>query len=466
MAGMADLPSGVVTFLFTDIEGSTELVDTLAERYPALLQRHHELMRGVIAAHGGVEVGTEGDAFFVVFTSPAAAVRAAVEAQQLLSAERWHPRSTVRVRMGLHTAEAVLGGDNYVGMDVHRASRIASAGYGGQILLSDATRTLVAPALPVGTRLDDLGSHRLKGLPGPERIFQVTVEGLPSGFPPLASLEVRPNNLPRLVTSFVGRKVEVHEVTDRLSSARLITLTGPGGTGKTRLAIRVAEEVIADYEHGCWFVALDALRDPELVPSTIAGALDLRVAPDRSVMTTLEEFLAHRELLLVLDNFEQVSAAGPYLGELLRAAPRLRLLTTSRAPLHIHGEHEYPVPPLGILPELRTAFAPTAESLSRYDAVQLFIERAVAVKPDFRVTNANAPAVAEICARRRTCLSGSARCWVRSNGATACSASRNGDSSPACRSPAAVSRWRQRTSYAVAMSWELRSSLASVRCSI
>jgi predicted ATPase/class 3 adenylate cyclase len=393
---MPALPTGIVTFLFTDIEGSTELVRALGERYPAVLARHGELLRGAVHGQGGTAFGTEGDALFAVFVSPAAAVRAAADAQRALAAEPWPDGHPVRVRMGIHTGEGHLGGDDYVGIDVHRAARVASAGHGGQILVSDATRALVEHALPDGFSLQDLGAYRLKGLANPERIHQVTAEGLPAAFPPLHSLELRPNNLPADLTSFIGRDRQIREISDRLAGTRLLTLTGPGGTGKTRLAIRVAEELIDAYAHGAWFVALEALRDPELVPPAIATALGVTLPADRPALDALEAWLAERELLLVLDNCEQVTAAGPGIARLLAAGPGLRVLATSRIPLHVRGEQEYPVPPLMTLPE---GPALTAERLSQYEAVRLFIERALAVKPEFEVTNANAPAVAQICAR-------------------------------------------------------------------
>jgi predicted ATPase/class 3 adenylate cyclase len=393
---MPALPTGIVTFLFTDIEGSTELVRALGERYPAVLARHTELLRGAVDGQGGAEFGTEGDALFAVFVSPAAAVRAAADAQRALGSERWPDDHPVRVRIGIHTGEGRLGGHDYVGIDVHRAARVASAGHGGQILISDATRALVEQALPDGVRLQDLGTYRLKGLAGPERIHQVTVEGLPASFPPLHSLELRPNNLPADLTSFIGRDRQIREISARLAGTRLLTLTGPGGTGKTRLAIRVAEELIGDYRHGTWFVPLEALRDPELVPPAIATAVGVSLPADRPAIAALETWLAERELLLVLDNCEQVTAAGSSIARLLAAAPGLRVLATSRIPLHVRGEQEYPVPPLTTLPD---GPALTAERLSQFEAVRLFIERAVAVKPEFQVTNANAPAVAQICAR-------------------------------------------------------------------
>ena len=393
---MPALPTGIVTFLFSDIEGSTVLVHALGERYPAVLARHSELLRGAVSGEGGTEFGTEGDALFAVFVSPAAAVRAAADAQRALTAEPWPDDHPVRVRIGIHTGEGHLGGHDYVGIDVHRAARVASAGHGGQILISDATRALVEQVLPDGLSLQDLGTYRLKGLASPERIHQVTVKGLPTIFPPLNSLELRPNNLPAEMTSFIGRDRQIREISNRLAGTRLLTLTGPGGTGKTRLAIRVAEELIGEYGQGTWFVPLEALRDPDLVPPAIATALGVTLPADRPALDALETWLAERELLLVLDNCEQVIAAGAGIARLLAAAPDLRVLATSRTPLHVHGEQEYPVPPLMTLPEGPDL---TADRLSQYEAVRLFVERAVAVKPGFQVTNENAPAVAQICAR-------------------------------------------------------------------
>ena len=395
---MRELPTGTVTFLFTDIEGSTNLVSTLGDQYAAVLNRHHQLMRENFGAHGGTEVMSEGDAFFVVFRSPADAVRGAVEAQRALHAENWPAAAQVRVRMGAHTGDAVLGGDNYIGIDVHRASRIAGAGHGGQILVSDATRALSEQSLPDGVTLRDLGQHRLKDLPAPERLYQLVVADLPHAFPELRSLDARPNNLPMPITSFIGRERQIAEITERLGHTRMLTLSGPGGTGKTRISIRVAQDLLTNYEHGCWFVALDALSDAELVPSEIATALGVKIAGSQSVTEALKAWLADRELLLVLDNFEQVTPAAAVVSELLAAAPRLHVLATSRTPLHIYGESEYPVPPLATVGELRAAGG-SAVALSQFEAVRLFIDRALAVRPDFQVTNANAPAVAEICVR-------------------------------------------------------------------
>jgi predicted ATPase/class 3 adenylate cyclase len=395
---MAELPTGTVTFLFTDIEGSTQHLTSLGADFERVIDRHHEILRNRIGEHGGTVVSTEGDAFFAVFADPSAAVGAAVDAQRDLAAEMWPAGREVRVRMGMLTGQGTLGGDSYVGLDVHRTARIAAAAHGGQVVIADATRGLVAHVLPNGVATRDLGEHRLKDLPQPEHLFQLSIDGLPADFPPLRSLDARPNNLPATLSSFVGRARETHEIVGLLGGARLLTLTGPGGTGKTRLALRVAGELLGEYRHGCWFVALEAISDPELVPPAIASALGVGIPGDRPALDVLGEWLADRELLLVLDNFEQVTGAAPLVARLLAAAPGLRVLATSRTPLHVYGEAEYPVPPLAVVSELMAASS-SAAALSQYEAVQLFIERAGAAKPGFTVTNANAPALAEICIR-------------------------------------------------------------------
>jgi predicted ATPase/class 3 adenylate cyclase len=390
------LPTGTVTFMFTDIEGSTRLLQRLGPSYPEILEEHHRLLREAIEGSGGIPLGTEGDSVFAVFASPVAAVAAAIAAQRALASAYWPNGAEVRVRVGLHTGEGSLGGQNYVGLDVHRAARISAAGHGGQILVSDATRTLVARTLPEGVTLLDLGEHRLKDLDRPEHLFQLAADELPQDFPPVRSLDVRPTNLPHQLTSFIGRAREVARVKELLAETQLLTLTGPGGTGKTRLAIQAAAALLDGFADGCFFVPLSPISDPSLLLSTIAQVLGVQEAGDRPMAETLNEYLEPKEILLVLDNFEQILEAGPAVGELLNHNPRLKAVVTSRAVLHVHGEHEFPVPPLA-LPE--PGEHPTAESLGQYEAVALFIQRARAMRPDFEVTNKNAPAVAEICAR-------------------------------------------------------------------
>jgi predicted ATPase len=360
-----------------------------------LLEDHCRILRRAIAEGDGVEVSTEGDAFFAVFPSAPQAVAAAVAAQQALSSHDWPHGARVLVRMGLHTGEGMLGGENYLGIDVHRAARIAAAGHGGQVLVSTATRGLVEGSLPTGTGLRDLGAHRLKDLARPEQLSQLTVEGLPGEFPPLRTLEVSPNNLPIQRTSFVGREREVTEAAKLLEGTRLLTLTGPGGTGKTRLSLQVAAEAVERFPDGVYFVPLASVADPDLVPSAILTQLELHQAsgPPLDALCT---YLADKRMLLVLDNFEQILLAAVQLAELLDRAQDLKVLVTSRAPLHIYGEQEFPVPPLGVPDPGRL---PPLETLAEHEAVVLFVERARAAQPSFSLTEENAPAVAEISAR-------------------------------------------------------------------
>jgi predicted ATPase/class 3 adenylate cyclase len=392
---------GTVTFLFSDIEGSTRLLQQLGDRYAAGLEQHQRLIRDAIAEHDGDEIATEGDSFFVAFPSASGAVQAAVRAQRSLIGAEWPAGEAFRVRMGLHTGEATRGGDSYVGIDVHRAARIAAAAHGGQVLVSETTRVLVEASLPPGASLRDLGSHRLKDLSAPERLHQLVIDGVPDEFPPLMTLDATPNNLPVQLTSFLGREREIGEVEALLEKHRLVTLTGPGGTGKTRLSLQVAGRAADRYPDGVYFVGLSTLTDAGLVAATIAHALEL---PDRGGRSDLERVLDHvaqKRLLLVLDNFEQLTAAAPVVSQLLTHAPALGVLATSREALHLYGEQEYPVPPLGVPPldDQGSHGHPDVQSLSQYESVALFIERAMAVKPDFAVDNENAPAVAEICVR-------------------------------------------------------------------
>jgi len=390
------LPTGTVTFLFSDIEGSTRFVAALGSGFTAVLERHQAILREAFEAPGGVEVATEGDSFFVVFASASGAIRAAVAAQRALAAEPWAREvGAVRVRMGLHTGEGALGGDNYAGMDVHRAARIAAAAHGGQVLISASTRALIEGSLPADVQLRDLGAFRLKDLDQPERLVQLSIEGLEGTFPAPRTLE-SPTNLPPQVTSFIGRTKEIAEIGELVGRSRLVTLTGPGGTGKTRLSLRVADTVKDAFPDGVFFVELAPIMDPGLIPTTIAQAIGLREDPARPVIDSLEDHLGDKRLLLVLDNFEQLVSGASVVGRLLEAASGLTVLTSSREALHLRGEQEYPVPPLGV-PDPRSL--PSAEAVSEYEAVALFIQRARAVKPDFAVTNDNAPAVAEICAR-------------------------------------------------------------------
>ena len=394
---MKDLPTGTVTFLFTDIEGSTRLLERLGERYREVQRRHDAILRAAIAGGNGWEVSTEGDAFFAVFPTPRDAVRAVTRAQRELAAEPWSGGDAVRVRMGVHTGEGILAGDSYLGLDVNRTARIAAAAHGGQALLSDATRGLVDRSLPPGLGLRDLGLHRLKDLTRPEHLHQLVIDGLEQDFPPPRTLDARPHNLPTQLTRFIGRDQQISRIRELLATNRLVTLTGPGGIGKTRLGLQVAADALTDFRDGAFFVDLSALIDPELVAPEIAAALRLRAEPGRDVLDILGDHLREKELLLVLDNFEQVLDAGTSVVEpLLRASPGLKALVTSRVPLHLYGEHEYPVPSLELPdPERITEL----ESLLQLEAVALFAERAAAGKPNFRITARNARSVAEITAR-------------------------------------------------------------------
>lgn len=393
---MPTLPSGTVTFLFTDIEGSTRLLQELGGAYTAVLDEHAAIIRRAVAEGGGAVVNTGGDSFFAVFPTPTGALQAAVAAQLGLAGHDWSSGQPLRVRMGLHTGEGVLRGDDYVGLDVHRAARIAGAAHGGQVILSGATRGLVERELPDGAALRDLGEHRLKDIVRPEHLHDLVIEGLPAEFPPPRTIEARPTNLPLQLTSFVGRQAEIAEIRELLDRSRLLTLTGAGGTGKTRLALRVAAEAVANFADGAFFVDLSPVVDAALVPPAVAMALGVPEEPGRPILEGVKEHLRGRELLLVVDNFEQVTDAGPVIEELLSAAPKLKVMVTSRIVLSLRGEQEYGVPPLeppdpDRLPDLLT--------LGRYDAVRLFAERAMAVSPRFEVTEENAPAVAGITAR-------------------------------------------------------------------
>ena len=394
-ARVTDLPIGTVTFLFTDVEGSTRLAQELGDAWPPLLERHREIARSAWAEHDGVEVGTEGDSFFVVFTSAPGAVAAAVATQRGLAAEPWPSGSEIRIRIGMHTGEGVLSGGSYVGLDVHRAARISAAGHGGQVLVSSTTRALVEGSLPQGVTLREMGEHRLKDLSRPERIWDLVVKGIASDFPPLRTLNAVPNNLPMQLTSFLGREREIAEGRQLLIEGRLLTLTGPGGTGKTRLALQIAADATDRFPDGIYFVPLGSISQWDLVLPTIAQAVGI-VDPGMQPLDRLVEHIGTDCILLVLDNFEQVNDAAPQIAELLARAPKISVLVTSRSPLRVSGEQEYPVPPLGV-PDPQ--HLPDLEQLSTYESVALFTERAMAVRPDFAVTSANAPAVAEICVR-------------------------------------------------------------------
>src|SRR5262245_12210552 len=351
-----DLPSGTVTFLFTDVEGSTRLLHELGgESYAEAMAAHRRTLREAFASHGGVEVDTQGDAFFIVFATAPAALAAAGEAQARLV------EGPIRVRMGIHTGAPLLADEGYVGADVHRAARIAAAGHGGQVLVSSATAALVE-----SSRLRNLGEHRLKDLSAPERLYQLG----DTDFPPLRSLYQ--TNLPVPSTPFAGREQELRELLGLIMRAdvRLLTLTGPGGTGKTRLGLQAAGELTDQYPDGVWWVPLASLRDPQMVLESAAHALDAK--------NGLAAHIGDQSMLVLFDNFEHVVEAADEVGRLLKSCPRLELLVTSREPLHITGEQEYAVPPF-----------------AEEEGVDFFLARARAVTHDF----ARTAAVSKICLR-------------------------------------------------------------------
>ena len=393
---MANLPSGTVTFLFTDIEGSTRLLQQLGEKFATLITEQQQILREACETHNGRVVSIQGDSFFMAFPSAVDAINAVVQSQRELAAHRWTNGVSVRVRMGLHTGESQINASDYVGIDVHRAARIAAAAHGGQVLLSQTTLDLIQNDLPDEVTTRDLGNHRLKDLRQPKHLYQLVINDLPSSFPPIKSLNALANNLPIQLTSFIGREKEIREVKQVILDHRLVTLTGLGGSGKTRLALQAAAEMIEHFHNGVFFVALAPITDPGLVASTIAQAIGITESGGRSIIDGLKDYLQGKSLLLLLDNFEQVISAAALVAELLVAGRELKILVTSREGLRIGGEHEYPVPPLA-LPILTQL--PSLEALTQYAAVKLFIQRAQAVKPDFNITNDTASAVAEICYR-------------------------------------------------------------------
>jgi len=378
---VTSLPTGVVTFVFTDIEGSTRLLNELASGYKDLVERHSDIIKSAVEKAGGLVVSTEGDSFFLVFTSPTDAIRAIGQFQNDLAAEPWSNDRKVAVRVGVHTGEGALGGENYWGVDVHRAARIAASGHGGQVLLSGVTAALAAPHVPPMFALRSLGIHRFKDLAEGEEVYQLLIEGLPAEFGPLTSLPRTNHNLPVQLTSFVHR-AELVQVGELLSSSRLVTLTGPGGTGKTRLAIQAGAEEIDRHRDGVWFVPLAAITDHELVTSAVASVLSLQL-PERLPDERPGELLNRKQMLLILDNFEQVLKAAESVATWLHHAHDLKILVTSRSPLHISGEREFAVPALDLDSE----------------AVALFVERAQAARPGFIIDEDNASTIARIVAR-------------------------------------------------------------------
>jgi len=390
-----ELPRGTLTFLFTDIEGSTRRWEQHAAAMQRAVAVHDDILRGAIESNGGVIFKTGGDAFYAVFPSATDAVRATFDGQQAIKSAQWGEIGPLRVRMALHTGIAELRDHDYFGPPLNRVSRLLSTGAGGQVLLSDATVSLVREGLPPGASLKDLGDHRLRDLSGSLHVFQLLHADLPSDFPALKSLDTVPNNLPTQVTSFVGRERELARVKELLGTSRVLTLTGVGGTGKSRLSVQAAAELLEHYPDGVWFIELGPLAQPELVPQTVAVALGIREEPGQPILSTLLATLGPKKALVVLDNCEHLVGACASLADaLIHGCPKLGILASSREALQIGGETTLRVPPLA---SADPSNMPLLEEFARYEAVRLFVDRASAVQPAFALTPANAHAVAQIC---------------------------------------------------------------------
>jgi predicted ATPase/class 3 adenylate cyclase len=396
---MVDLPGGSVTFLFTDVEGSTALWERDRAAMRAAVKQHLDLLRGAIQAHGGVLYKTIGDGTQSAFPTPASALAAALDAQRALLTELWpDPPGALRVRMGLHAGEAEPEGNDYLAAPLNRLARLLGVASGGQILFTEAVQHLVQDDLPMGASLRDLGEVRLRDLERSERIFVLVHPTLPDDAPRSGVGQGVPRHFPPPLTPFLGRETEIDEVTGLLHSpqVRLLTLTGPGGTGKTRLAQEIGLRLASAFADGAVFVDLAPLRDPALVLPEVAAVLGLRGAAGGALGDVARGYLAERELFLVLDNFEHLLEATPVVANLLAAGPGVKILVTSRAPLRLRGEREYPVPTLR-LPT--STDARDLALLETNEAVAFFVDRARAVRPDFGLTQETAAAVTEICRR-------------------------------------------------------------------
>jgi predicted ATPase/class 3 adenylate cyclase len=411
----SSLPNGTVTFLFFELEGGAGLHDSHVGGYREATVRCHKLLRDAVETHGGTVFETGGDAIYAAFAAPGAAVEAALAGQTGLREETCCSADRLRARVGIHTGEVARVGTHYFGAAVHWCTRITAAAHRGQVLISEATAAMVRDALPAGADIHELGIHRLRDVPRPERLFQLVHPALDATFPPLRASGAQPHNLPRQLTNLVGRNHEAAEVRLLLTEAPLVTLAGPGGSGKTRLALRVAQDLLAaaestsagmsdagvsealDITDGVWFADLAPLVDGALVPQAVAAAIGIQEVPGQPLAATLLQALSQRALLLVLDNCEHLlDACAPLVEAMLRAAPRLLVLATSREPLRAAGEVVYRVPPLAIPDPTRPG---PLENIVRSPASRLFVERARAVSPTFTVTAQNAAAVAQVCAR-------------------------------------------------------------------
>ncbi len=399
------LPSGVVTFMFTDIEGSTLLLRELGEKYQTFMKIQNDIFRSIFTANGGSVIDTQGDSFFVVFADPKGAVKAAVEVQKETSNDAFQDRLeevlgqkiSLYIRMGLHTGEVALTEIGYIGINVHKAARICSAGHGGQVLLSNETRDLVVEFLDSDITIRDMGFHRLKDLVGHEHLYQLEIARLKNEFPPLKSLDNRPNNLPTNPNNFIGREEQVKEITNMLDKSRLVTLAGPGGTGKTRLSIKVGENLLEAFKEGVYFVDLSNVKEDEFVASHILQTLQIKENPGIPVITTLSNYLEQKEMLLIIDNCEQVvDGCALTISSLLKQTKKIKLIITSRELLNINSEMVYQVPPLSY-PE-NSSFI-NLDELKNYESITLFIERAISSHPNLKINNENAESIISICKR-------------------------------------------------------------------
>lgn len=394
---MPDLPTGTITFLFTDIEGSTKLWERCPEDMQSALARHDFLLRNAIERHSGYVFKTVGDAFCGAFQTATDALNAVLESQLALSSEEWGETGTIRVRMGLHTGEAEERDNDYFGQTLNRVARLQSIVYGGQVLISQSTYELLRDRLPERVELRPLGTHRLKDLNRAENIYQVLYPGLPSDFPSLRSLDTYPNNLKVQLTSFIGREKEMGEISGLLDSHALVTLLGPGGTGKTRLSLQVGADRLEQYPDGVWLIELAPISDPALIAQTIASVIGVREETGKTLTQTLSEHLKSRTVLLILDNCEHlISDCASLVNSLMLACPHLHILASSREGFNIPGETIYRVPTLR-KPDPKSK--QTVESLSQFDSVRLFIDRAISMQSTFTVTNQNVPALSQLCSR-------------------------------------------------------------------
>ena len=395
---MRNYPTGTVTFLFTDIEGSTKLAQAHRQAWESLRLRHHAILQSAMQAHNGYVFQVIGDAFCVAFNTAGEALRAALQSQQDLQAEKWG-EAVIRVRMGIHTGKAEVQPDGqYQGyLALSRVQRLMSAGHGGQVLISLATQQLVREDLPAGVSLRDLGERRLKDLVQPEHVFQLVIPDLPADFPPIKTLDAYRHNLPIQLTSFIGREKEITGIKQALEEHHLVTLTGSGGAGKTRLSLQVAADLLDQFPDGVWFVELAPITDPDLIPQTILTAAGMQTQTGKTALETLADFLREKTALLILDNCEHLLETCARLADgLLHAAANLKILSSSREALGVRGEQAWHVPSLSI-PDLKSL--PALEQLAQFESVRLFIERAMLVRPHFMLTDANAQAVAQICYR-------------------------------------------------------------------